>query len=176
VFKFGKEEVRKSNQVYRCFYLNFLLKSTIFGSNLSNILPSELKYQTKNQVILHILSNRRMNELLTFGGISASTLKKDGCEFICCAKANLKGRNGMNVIGYVIDEEGEDLMIRIMDVEREDISVARPRFDEMNGTYIYSESQSGHYSLTELWPVRFKLNCSGQSYLLMSVSMSSCAD
>ena len=177
VFKFGKETVRKQNQVYKSLYINFLLKSTIFGSNFTNLHPSELQYQTKNQAILHILSNRRMKELFTFGGMNASTLKKDGCEFICCAKANLKTRNDKNVIGYVIDEEGEDLKIRIMNVDEEDdITVTRPMFDALNGTYIYSENQRGHYSLTELWPVRLKLNSSGQSYLLMSVAMSSCDD
>ena len=77
----------------------------------------------------------------------------------------------------MIDEEGEDLKIRIMNVDEEDdITVTRPMFDALNGTYIYSENQRGHYSLTELWPVRLKLNSSGQSYLLMSVAMSSCDD
>ena len=50
-----------------------LLIFTIFGSPLfTSLLSHELVYESKKIAVIHIHSNRRMNDLFTFGGMSCS--------------------------------------------------------------------------------------------------------
>ena len=173
-YRFGNEIVVMCSQIYRIFYLNHLLKITIFGIPLfSKLLAHELPYATKKQTIIHLLSHRRISDLLTFGGLDAATHYKNGLKYLCCAKVNLK-RRGMNSIGYVLDEECD--MLTIKSETAEVIRMKRPEFDKVRGSYRYehggddSGNQSQSFSLTELWPIRIKINISGQASFIISVA------
>ena len=49
------------------------------------------------------------------------------------------------------------------------VEIERPQYNGENGRFIYvNGTQADHYSLTELWPLRMKLNRSGQSYYIIS--------
>ena len=142
----------------------------------SKLFTHELAYITKNQTIIHLISHRRISELIRFGGSDAATHYKNGLKYMCCAKVNLK-RRGMNSIGYVIDEEGDNLIIRRDTGEV--IEVKRPDFDSARGTYVYETDagagyDSGHqseiFSLSQLWPSRIKINKSGHASFIMSVA------
>ena len=56
-YKFGRERVVLYSQSYRSFFMNHLLKLTIFGSPLySNLLPHEVVYRFKKNNIVHFLA------------------------------------------------------------------------------------------------------------------------
>jgi hypothetical protein len=174
IYKFGNEKVVMYSQIYRIFYFNHLLKVTIFGMPLySKLLPHEVPYQSKKQTIIHLFSHRRISELLNFGGLAAATQYKDGLKYLCCAKVNLK-RRGKNSIGYVIDEEGDELKIKMETGQL--VQMRKPDFDKQNGRYKYEQqendsgNQSESFSLTQLWPLRIKINLSGQASFIMSVA------
>ena len=172
VYKFGNEKVVMYSQIYRIIYLNHLLNVTIFGMPLfSKLLSYELRYISKRQKIIHILSHRRMSELFNFGGLDATTHYKNGLKYLCCAKVNLK-RRGKNSIGYVLDEGSDDLTIRRETGEL--IRVKKPEFDKVKGTYLFENCDSGNqslsFSLTQLWPIRIKINISGQASFILSVA------
>ena len=76
----------------------------------------------------------------------------------------------MNAIGYVMEEEGNTLKIKV-EGEQDLIEVRRPQYDSENGSFNYENAngdQGVAYSLTQLWPIRIKLNVSGQVNVIIS--------
>ena len=138
----------------------------------SKLFPHELAYITKNQTIIHLISHRRISELIRFGGSDAATHYKNGLKYMCCAKVNLK-RRGNNIFGYAIDEGSDKLIVRrdTGDI----IEVRKPEFDRVRETYVYETSyDSGHqsemFSLSQLWPLQIKISKSGHASFIMSVA------
>ena len=172
-YTFGRERVVLYSQSYRTFFLNHLLKLTIFGSPLySNLLPHEVVHRSKKETILFIFSHWRISDLFTFGGLDASVVHKDGMKHVICAKANLR-RGTKNTIGYVIDEDNEQLHVKVEGKE-EYIYIKRPQYDSENGKFEYPlGDQSLTYSLSQLWPIRMKIKMSGQSAIIISTYTSS---
>ena len=172
-YTFGRERVVLYSQSYRSFFMNQLMKLTIFGSPLySNLLPHEVVHRFKKETILFIFSHRRFSDLFTFGGLDASVVHKDGMKHVICAKANLR-RGTKNTIGYVIDEDNERLHVKVEGKE-EYIYIKRPQYDSENGKFEYPlGDQSLTYSLSQLWPIRMKMNMSGQSAIIISSYTSS---
>ena len=168
-YVFGRERVVLNKQGYRSFYLSHLLKLSLFGSPLySNLLGHEIIYRKKNQTIVFFYSHRRISDLFVFGGLNGTEFLKDGMNYICCLKANLRNQRGRNIIGYVMDEIDDTLLIKV-DGQRRYVEIERLQYDGENGRFIYvNGTQADHYSLTELWPLRMKLNRSGQSYYIIS--------
>ena len=85
---------------------------------------------------------------------------------MCCPKVNLKTRSGMNIIGYVMDEENDKLRVKV-EGQDEYICMRRPEYDNENEKFMYSAECSGSYLLSEIWPERIKLKNSGQSSIVM---------
>lgn len=171
VYRFGKERIVLQSQTQRSFSLNLLLKFTIFGSSplFSNLLVHEITYRSKHTTVLHLLSSRRMGELFTFGGLDATVIhKRDGTKQKCCAKVSMEKGN-KSVIGYVIDEDETNLVVKVEGMI-DTVTIMRPRFEV--DQYIYPSAESGDtYSLSQLWPIRIKLNqLSGYSSIIMSAA------
>mgnify|MGYP003335229803 CR=1 FL=1 len=102
-----KEKAVLYSQSYLKFYMNPLLKLTIFSSpSFSNLEAYEIPYRTKKEVVVHVFSHRRIAELFTFGGLDASTKIKDEMKYKMCGKVNLN-KGGKNAIGYIVDEDKE---------------------------------------------------------------------
>ena len=172
-YKFGKERIELFSQCYKSFTLNNLLKLTIFGSPLfSKLRPYELVYRGKKESVVHWFSYRRMSDLLCFGGLDAvSIYSKNGCVHKLCGKANLK-KDGKNVVGYIMDENDEVLKVIVPGTGgNELIDVTRPVYDCDNGEYIYPHSQTcDSYSLSEVWPIRIRLNTVSGSIAIITSS------
>lgn len=175
VYRFGNERICLRSQCYKSFFFNYLLQVTIFGYPLfSTLLLHELVHKTKKQAIIHLFSQRRIGELFNFGGMNAASVKKKGYKHICCAKVNLR-INRKNIIGYVVDEERNVLKIRLDGSEEGDevVEVRRPVYDEVEGIYIFQNdscNQDETYTMSQIWPVRIKINNSGQSSFILNVT------
>mmetsp|Transcript_1879 Transcript_1879/g.2260 ORF Transcript_1879/g.2260 Transcript_1879/m.2260 type:complete len:354 (+) Transcript_1879:1312-2373(+) len=170
-YVYGNERVTVDSQNYRTFFISHLLKLSIFGSPLySKLLDHEIMYRRRRETIVFIYSHRRMSELFTFGGLSGAEFYKNGLKYVSCAKVNLRDRRGRNIIGYVMDEDRVSLKMK---VEGEDdlIVIRRPEYDTHDGRFLYNTAnvrQRGSYEMTQLWPIRMKLNNSGQSNYMLS--------
>ena len=94
--KFGRERVILYSQPFRKFHLNYLLETTLFGSpSFSSLHPCEIAHRTADEVIIHIASFRRLNQLLTFGGLSAfSFVTESGVNYGCCVRVKLLNIRG----------------------------------------------------------------------------------
>ena len=166
----GRETVVLYTQAYKSFYMSHMLKLSIFGSPLFSYLSEhELIHSTINQTIVFIYSHRRMIDLFSFGDLDATTFYKDSLKYVCCAKANLQHR-GRSTIGYVMDEDGDVLKVKI-DEQNELVNVRRPEYDTQNWQFIYNNDPGANgcvFRLTQLWPIRMKLSKSGQSCYIIS--------
>ena len=153
--------------------MNYLLKISIFGQPpfYSPLLPHEIVRRTKKEVIINLYSHRRISELFCFGGLNATEIWHNGIKYYCCAKANLKDGKKKNVIGYVMDENetSNELYIRI-DGREQFVKVKRPTYNADLGAFEYSY-ENENYTLTELWPMRMKINESGRIAYIISVKM-----
>ena len=112
-----------------------------------------------------------MCKLFHFGGLSASKLNKNGHLYALCGKANMKW-NGKNVIGYIVDEDSNRMKIKI-DGKSQVIYVDRPQFDTIEGKYQMpvGRTDSDMYQLSELWPIRLKLNNNGKTSIIFSIAV-----
>ena len=171
-YVFGREKIILQNQFYRSFYLTHILKITLFGSPpLSVLLPHEIAHRTKNQIIIHLSSYRRANDLLTCGGLEACTFtKKNGLRDIACGKVALVDGLGREVTGYVLDEQGINLRIRF---EGSTVILPRPCYNSQLGNYIYLnpslDQVATNYTIMQFWPIRMKLNTtSGKSAFILN--------
>ena len=168
-YKFGNERVVLYTQCYRKFYMSYLMKLTLFGFPLytHRLEDYEMPYRYKKERIIHIYSHERFCELFSYGGLNAGVHIKNGLKYMICSKVNLR-RGRRNIIGYVMDEDDIQLHIKI-EGEENNILLDRPRYDSHDGKFIYPRtSQGGSYLLTQLWPIRIKLNESGQSSYIIS--------
>ena len=159
VLVFGKERVQLRSQVYRAIHLNYLLKLTLFGSEFSNLFNYEVIERTKKQVLIHLASKRRVNEILSIYGLSASSHHMNGIDYCCCAKVNAE-ENNRSITGYVIDEDMYSFTLRL---ETNEIAmVSRPSYDAEQGIYCFGSGWKGcNLVITEYCPVRLKINNSG---------------
>ena len=166
-YKFGRERIVLRSQSIRNFIISNLLKITIFGSlSFSDLFSNEIIYATKNEVVVHLLSHRRMSELLTYGGLDATIIKKhNGMSYKLCGKVILQ-KGGRSTIGYIMDENETSLQVKM---DGDTVTVARPVFDFVLNKYPSARSSSNTYSLLEVDPVRIKLNSNtGYSSIILS--------
>ena len=153
---FGKEQVQLRSQVYRAIHLNYLLKLTLFGSDFSKLFNYEVVERTNEQVLIHLASKRRVNEILSIYGLSASSHHMNGIDYCCCAKVNAE-ENNRSITGYVIDEDMYSFTLRL---ETNEIAiVSRPSYDAEQGIYCFGSGWKGcNLVITEYCPVRLKIN------------------
>ena len=90
-----------------------------------------------------------------------------GVKYCCCAKANLKVEH-KNIVGYVMDEKGNELHIKI-DGRDEMVVVQRPKYNVDLGKFEYTY-ENKKYSLTQLWPIRMKLHRSDRIAYIINVN------
>jgi hypothetical protein len=176
-YRFGNEIVTLSFQKYRVFYLNYILKLSIFGYPLfSNLHPYEIVHRKKRECIVHIYSHERASNLMTFGGVNACSIVKNGKRFLMCAKVNLKNRAGKNRIGYVIEEDGNVLNILLDGLCLDDafVCMQRPLYNPVLGKFVFTDQHSVRhegetYQLSHIWPIRIKMNVhTGNSSFIFS--------
>ena len=123
--------------------------------------------------MIHVLSHRRLSTLLKFGGIGATTFHKNGTTLACSAKFNLITGGRKNIVGCVVDEDELAMKIRIDDKE-EMLEMKRPRHND--GRHTHEHQGSDSRSLTEIWPVRIKMNSAGIfSFILSSTTLNEIA-
>lgn len=103
---FGKEIVVLGSQIYKSFYLNYLLKLCFFDSDYSVFNEREIVHRYKNSMVVHIRSMSRIVNIFHKHGKSAFTFKNNGKEFTCAGKVIMKERlGGRQGIGYILDGE-----------------------------------------------------------------------
>ena len=149
---------------------------TIFGSPLfSVLLPHEIVHKSKNQVIIHLFSHKRISKLFTFGGLSACNFqnkKLNTYNYCVGAKVNMTVKGKGDVVGYVIDENANKLIVRMIieDGKYEIVEVDRPVYDEIRGRYKYPQGESfDSIAISQLNPYRIKLNTkSGQTCFIFT--------
>lgn len=170
-YKFGNERVKLQSQKYRSFYLNHLLKLTIFGCPLySHLLGHEIPFHNKKGAIVFFYSYRRMTEVFDFGGLKGTVFYRNDKKYFCCPKVNMKNQRGQNIVGYVVDEVNDTLRVKLVG-EEVIICTPRPEYDYENGCFLYERQRTvSTYQLTEMWPIRMKLNETGQSSLIMNTN------
>ena len=102
-----------------------------------------------------------MTEIFSVNGLVAPIHKRNGILYTCAAKVCLMDSLGRSIIGYVVDEDEDDILV-LMENDRH-VKVSRPIFDVRHGCYSFgaSHDDDGEYSIGQYWPIRFKVNTSG---------------
>ena len=177
VYKVGREKVQVGNQVFRKFTLSPLLCKTIFSSPLfCNLKSHEIVYRTKREVVIHLHSNQRVSELFNFGGLKCGIFHKKGASRVyVCAKVSLIDENGRCTVGYVMEENDNQLGVSIEGNNGELVWVCSVAFDSVTSKYQYLDEHSPFgekydiFHISYFWPIRIKLNMvTGHSYLIAS--------
>ena len=158
---FGKEIVVLGLQIYKSFYLNYLLKLYFFDSDCSIIGKREIVHRYKNSMVVHIRSMSRIVNIFHKHGKSAFTFKNNGKEFTCAGKVIVKERyGGRQGIGYILD--GEKIKMETCNlVNMGDIEL--PEYNRDEGMWVTScnDEINALYSIVQYDPMRTKIFDSG---------------
>ena len=169
----GNERVLLHNQAYCSFFLTHALKVSIFGSPLfCSLLEHKVVYRKMRVTAVYFYSHKRVSEIMKLGGLSGSKFYKNEMVYMLCPRANLMNVRGKSIVGYIMDEERNNLMIKV-EGKDELVVVTRPDFDGENGKFDYfnmknSSVQDPELTVSEIWPIQMKLNKSGQCAITMS--------
>ena len=166
---FGKEKIIVRSKIFRSVFLSHLLKLTFFGVNCSVLKEDEIVYKRKKTSVIYIHSKQRMVDLFERGSISAFTVvdKNDSCKIVGCGGRFILScrKTGMEVIGFVIEEKKNVLMVQLE--TNEEVEIQRPRYFEETDTWEYGCTDK--YSVVEYDPVRIKLQQKGNTLFLFHV-------
>ena len=113
---------------------------------------------------------------MTFGGVNACNIIKNGKRFLMCAKVNVKNRTGKSRIGYVIQEDGNILNVLLDGLCLDDpfVRLQRPLYNPDLGKFVFTDQNSAShegetYQLSHIWPIRIKMNVhTGNSSFIFS--------
>ena len=113
-------------------------------------------------------------KLLTFGGKSFATHWRNEFVYMLCVRVNLCF-NGKNIVGEIIDEDDDNLMIRVDNDSggHDKVVIRRPSFDHDNGSFNYPlPNSSDTYILTQIWPLRMKISNNGKVAMVFNYYIS----
>ena len=115
---------------------------------------------TKNQVLLHICSQKRMKTLFSKEASNATEflVKKYNINYThsCCDKINVLF-NKKNIIGYILEESRGKWKILL---ENNKIIYKNPlKYSSEQNKYIYETT--GKYLITYYWPIRILMKYNG---------------
>ena len=93
-------------------------------------------------------------------------------KYYACAKVNVKDREGKSSIGYVMNENMNSLFVRMgEDTTGLPIELKRPVYDDNEGGYHSEQGDSEIYTITQIWPLRMKINKSGRESFILNVAI-----
>ena len=165
-YKVGREMVVIQNQVFWNFHMNKLLNNVLFGYGYAKLYDHEIVHKSKKQIVIHIASRQRMTELFSLNGLVACSQARHGMMFTCCGKVGLVNSAGQSIIGYIMQENNNSLSVLLEN--NAVVSVDRPIYDSSLGSYVYNIDGTGEYSVSQYWPIRFRLNHSGKTFFLLN--------
>ena len=158
---FGKEKVLLGSQIYKSYYLNYLLKLCFFDSNYSVFDEREIVHRYKNSMVVHIRSMSRIVKLFCKHGKSAFAFKNSGKEFTCAGKVIVKEKQGdKEGIGYIID--GDTILMETCNsINLNDVEL--PQYDSDEGLWatLCDDDIAPLYSVVQYDPIRIKIFDSG---------------
>lgn len=137
--------------------------ASLFGHDFSKLAEHEVISQTKRSILIHISSQRRMNDLFTVAGLSAASFKKNKKVFSCAGKVNTIYED-RNLTGFIVDENKDDWRIKLSNEEL--FIVERGVFDSSLGKYSFPKVPGRRVS--EFWPIRIEINQNGESRLTLN--------
>ena len=174
---FGKERVVVGSQTYRQLNISYLLKLVIFGGKNNNRINmvSEFMKTTKRTTLIHIASQRRIEEMLTINNQCGVSFRKyfgkidqdrKYYTLTCSGKVSLKNKENKKIIlGYIINETNDKWQIQVEGVNGGNDNIFwinRLQYSFERDEYILNENiASGGYSITNYWPIRLLLNEDG---------------
>ena len=166
--RFGKEIVVLGSQIYKSFYLNYLLKVCFFDSDYSVFNEREIIHRYKKSMVVHIRSMSRIVNIFHKHGKSAFSFKNNGKEFSCAGKVIMKERYGGRLgIGYILD--GEKIIMETGNVvNMGDIEL--PVYNRDEGVWAIScnDGIQALYSIVQYDPIRIKIFDSGNCQMTMN--------
>ena len=127
--KIGGERVVMKHQIFRQTTLSTLMRVIMFGEDMRTVfVGNEVIHRTDRVVVAHIDSWRRVRELLTINGLSATSFDVEGGNRICCGRISMGRDNNRDTVGgYILDSVGNNWIVRL----------------ENNTTIKYSEVEVG---------------------------------
>jgi hypothetical protein len=154
------------NQVFWNFHMNKLLNNVLFGYGYAKLYDHKIVHKTKKQIVIHIASRQRMTELFSLNGLVACSQARHGMMFTCCGKVGLVNLAGQSIIGYIMQENNNSLSVLLEN--NAVVSVDRPIYDSSLSSYVYNIDGTGEYSVSQYWPIRFRLNHSGKTFFTLN--------
>jgi hypothetical protein len=157
--KIGNERIKLGYQVFRSFFINHLLKLSFLGPNNCKLNDNEIVHRYKKSVVVHIASMKRVIDLFRMNGVCAFEFKKNDFLVSCSGRVSVRKRmqrTGQEGIGYILKDNSV-----LLETGQELMNIKLPIYNAGNGEWDYNRAGNDEYTITEYWPIRLRLNDSG---------------
>ena len=157
-YTFGSEVVSIQSQSFRDIDFSLLLLLSIFGGkDYSTMRADEIIKKTTRVTLLHIASQRRMDDLFTLSGLSATTFYTPSTVMTCSGKVNILTVRERNILGYIVDERNNMWKVKLEN--NETIWMPQLRYDHCRQEYNYDDlNNPAESKITMYWPIRLFIN------------------
>ena len=119
----------------------------------------EVVHRSKNVLISHISSLKRMKQLFTLSGLCAVDFLISGLRYSCCGRVNLL-RDGKYEVGYILDEKDDKWKVQLGN-DRVIIVLRTEMIYDDNQNFVgykycdkEKEKSTQKWTVIEYWPVR----------------------
>ena len=170
-YRFAKETVKLQSQTYKTFCMTYLMRLYLFGEDYSKV-SNEVCYQSKNITLLHIASQKRMNEIFTVEKESATEIEfeKNGFEATrtCCGKVQIADRNGKKGVGFIMEERRNFWKIMMKETSQI-LNLKKVTYNADENKYEFNDFTDylGNY-ITTYWPIRLSLANNGSCSMTLN--------
>lgn len=157
------KKTKVGSQSFRRTSMEYLIHLCLFGHDYTKLHKKEIIHKRKGSTIVHIASLKRLKKLFTMSGKCAIDFSVNGLVYNCAGKVNII-RNGRNVTGFIIEEEGRCFWKVQLSSTSEVVTVMKAKYvwnAVDGGKYVYPHSASHGMKVTYYWPVRMKFQHNG---------------
>ena len=169
------EVVKIGRQSYGRFFLSLLLRQSLFGVNNNIFLEKEIVRKTKKKTLIHIASTRRMKDIFSQNGECASSFQYKSpsnvplMERTCAGKVFLTLK-GKKLIGYVVDEDYDQWMIKLENDLCSTIWINSLKYSPIDGKYLNNKCNVNFndYVVKFYEPIRILLYTNGKCSCTMN--------
>ena len=161
-YRFGDETVTIGSQSYRDFRVSYLVELVIFGRYFKSLHNSEIIKRTKKQIIVHISSKKRMDELFSKEGLNATEFLMEASDNqqydqTCSGKVSIMV-GGKLILGYILTESNNKWKILLRNNKM--INIKALHYNTERKEYVLPTT--GKYIITAYWPIRFLIRLNGK--------------
>ena len=171
---FGLQRILVETQSFRRLAVGELLLRAIFGEGFNKLHTNEIVHESKNSMVAHISSSKRMASIFRVKDVCCSTYTLHGVEHYCACGKVAVSYGGKEIIGYITDEDEHKWTIILQNNEvivmnRVRAVVMKKGSEKRFQKYDYETVTKGDYGtpvIVHYWPIMVRVDLNSMQNMM----------